>query len=77
MMVAALYAWLFATGHLPNALGIDVLFTVIAIQFVPVLALTGVVAVFTWRRTNGALAGALICGLLVTWYIVAGQATHV
>jgi len=77
MIVAALYAWLFATGHLPNALGIDVLFTVIAIQFVPVLALTGVVAVFTWRRTNGALAGALIGGLLVTWYIVAGQATHV
>jgi pimeloyl-ACP methyl ester carboxylesterase len=76
MMVAVLYAWLFATGHLPTALGVDVLFTVIAIQFVPVLALTGVVAVFTWRRTNGALTGALVCGLLVTWYIVAGQATH-
>jgi hypothetical protein len=77
LMLAVLYAWLFATGHLPTALGVDVLFTVIAIQFVPVLALTGVVAVFTWRRTNGALAGALMCGLLVTWYIVAGQATHV
>ncbi|HUF76208.1 MAG TPA: alpha/beta fold hydrolase [Longimicrobiales bacterium] len=76
LMVAVLYAWLFATGHLPNALGVDVLFTVIAIQFVPVLAVTGLVAVFTWRRTNGALAGAVICGLLVTWYIVAGQATH-
>jgi hypothetical protein len=77
LMLVVLYAWLFATGHLPTALGVDVLFTVIAIQFVPLLALTGVVAVFTWRRTNGALTGALICGLLVTWYIVAGQATHV
>lgn len=77
LMVALLYVWLFATGHLPNALGVDVLFTVIAIQFVPVLAVTGVVAVFTWRRTNSSLPGALICGLLVTWYIVAGQATHV
>jgi pimeloyl-ACP methyl ester carboxylesterase len=76
LLVAVLYAWLFAAGHLPGALGVDVLFTVIAIQFVPVLAVTGVVAVFTWRRTNGALAGAVICGLLVTWYIVAGQATH-
>jgi pimeloyl-ACP methyl ester carboxylesterase len=76
-MVGLLYVWLFATGHLPTQLGVDVLFTVIAIQFVPVLALTGVIAVFTWRCTNGALAGALICGLLVTWYIVAGQATHV
>lgn len=77
LMVVALYAWLFATGHLPSALGIDVLFTIVAIQFVPVLAVTGVIAVFTWRRTNGTLAGALMCGLLVTWYIVAGQATHV
>jgi hypothetical protein len=77
LLVVVLYVWLFTTGHLPTALGVDVLFTVIAIQFVPVLALTGVVAVFTWRRTNGALTGALVCGLLVTWYIVAGQATHV
>jgi pimeloyl-ACP methyl ester carboxylesterase len=76
-MMAVLYAWLFATGHLPTAFGVDVLFTVIGIQFVPVLGLTGLIAVFTWRRTNGSLAGALICGLLVTWYIVAGQATHV
>jgi len=76
-MLAVLYGWLFATGHLPTVLGVDVLFTVIAIQFVPVLAVTGLVAVFTWRRTNGALTGALMCGLLVTWYIVAGQATHV
>ena len=77
VMVGLLYAWLFGTGHLPTVLGIDVLFTVIAIQFVPVLAVTGVVAVFTWRRTNDAFAGALMCGLLVAWYIVAGQATHV
>jgi hypothetical protein len=77
VMLAVLYGWLFATGHLPTAFGVDVLFTVIAIQFVPVLAVTGLVAVFTWRRTNGALTGALMCGLLVTWYIVAGQATHV
>ena len=46
-------------------------------QFVAVLALTGGLAVFTWRRTNGALLGAVVCGLLITWYIVAGQATHV
>ncbi len=76
-MLATFYASLFLTGHLPTGLGIDVLFTIVAIQFVPVLALTGIVAVYTWRRTNGVLTGALMCGLLVTWYIVAGQATHV
>jgi hypothetical protein len=77
LMVGALYAALLANGRLPAFGGIGALFTVIAIQFVPVLAVTAAVAVFAWRRTNGALAGAVICGLLVTWYIVAGQATHV
>jgi hypothetical protein len=76
-MTVALYAHLFAAGHLPTVGGVGALFAVIAIQFVAVLALTGIVAVYTWRRTNGTLAGALACGLLVTWYIVAGQATHV
>jgi pimeloyl-ACP methyl ester carboxylesterase len=77
VMTVALYAHLFAAGHLPTVGGVGALFAVIAIQFVAVLALTGIVAVYTWRRTNGTLAGALACGLLVTWYIVAGQATHV
>lgn len=72
-LVAGLYAGLFATGHLPVS---DALFSIVAIQFVPVLAATGVISVFTWRRTGDALPGALICGLWVTWYIVAGQATH-
>jgi hypothetical protein len=76
VMVGTLYAALFTTGHLPTVWGANALFTVIAIQFVPILAATGVISVFAWRRTNGALAGALMCGLLVTWYIVAGQATH-
>jgi hypothetical protein len=77
VMTAALYAHLFAAGHLPTVGGVGALFTVIAMQFVAVLALTGIVAVYAWRRTNGTLAGAIACGLLVTWYIVAGQATHV
>jgi pimeloyl-ACP methyl ester carboxylesterase len=73
-LTAGLYLALFATGHLPVS---NALFSIIAIQFVPILAATGVIAVFTWRRTNQALPGALICGLFVTWYLVAGQATHV
>ena len=77
VMVVLLYAALFSTGHLPSVAGVGALFTVIAIQFVPVLAACGLISVFAWRRTNGPLAGALVCGLLVTWYIVAGQATHV
>jgi chorismate mutase len=36
-----------------------------------------IIATFTWRRTGSAVPGALICGLLVTWYVVAGTATQV
>ena len=50
--------------------------TIVAIQFVPLLAVVAVISTFTWRRTGTSLPGALICGLLVTWYVVAGTATQ-
>jgi hypothetical protein len=50
--------------------------TIVAIQFVPLLAMVAIISTFTWRRTGSSLPGALICGLFVTWYIVAGQATQ-
>jgi len=68
------YASLFGTGRLidPN----EALNTIIAIQFVPILATVGLIGAFTWRRTGGTVAGAMLCAILVTWYIVAGTATH-
>ena len=74
VMLAVVYGYLFAAGHLP---GVDPLFSIVAIQFVPVLAFAAIVSVFTWRRTGGTAAGAIVSGLVVTWYVVAGQATHV
>jgi hypothetical protein len=50
--------------------------TIIAIQFIPLLIGIAVISTFTWRRTGTSLPGALICGLLVTLYIVAGTATQ-
>jgi pimeloyl-ACP methyl ester carboxylesterase len=69
------YGGLFLAGALPP--GFDPLASIIAIQFWPLLATVGVVAMFTWRRTNSYVPGAVLCGLAVTWYIVAGTATHV
>ena len=50
--------------------------TVVAIQFLPLMAVVGTISAFAWRRTNSAVPGALICALFVTWYMVAGTATH-
>ena len=50
------------------------LYTILSVQFVPLLAIMALIGTFTWRRTNSYLPGAFICALFVTWYIVAGQA---
>jgi hypothetical protein len=73
------YGALWLTGKLFNPLpdpGFVPLSTIVAIQFVPLLAIVAVIATFTWRRTGSSLPGALISGIFVTWYIVAGTATQ-
>lgn len=68
------YVALFATGALPiPALALS---AIVAIQFVPLLTALAVIAVHTWRRTNSYVPGALLSALFVTWYMVAGTATH-
>lgn len=68
------YATLFRTGLLftPS----EPLNTIVAIQFVPLLATFGAIAAVTYRRTNSYIPGALICALLLSWYVTAGTATH-
>jgi len=73
------YGTLWIIGKLINPLadpGFVPLSTIIAIQFVPLLGIAAIIATFTWRRTGSSLPGALICGILVTWYVVAGTATQ-
>ena len=73
------YGTLWLTGKLFNPLpdpGFVPLSTIVAIQFVPLLAIAAAIATFTWRRTGTSLPGALICGIIVTWYVVAGTATQ-
>jgi pimeloyl-ACP methyl ester carboxylesterase len=74
VLLGAQYAVMVATGALITPK--EALSTIIAIQFVPVLAFVGVVGAYTFARTNSWVPGAVICGLAVTWYIVAGTATH-
>jgi len=79
VLLALQYGTLWLAGKLFNPLpdaGFVPLSTIVAIQFVPLLAICAVIATFTWRRTGSSLPGALICGLFVTWYVVAGTATQ-
>lgn len=75
LFIIVQYAPLFAAGHL--LVPAQALNAIISIQFLPLMGILSIISLFTWRRTNSYLPGALICGLFVTWYVVAGTATHV
>ncbi|HET6972276.1 MAG TPA: hypothetical protein VFH92_14200, partial [Phenylobacterium sp.] len=68
------YATLFRTGFL--ATPTEPLNVIVAIQFVPLLGVIGVVGAWTYRRTNSYVPGALICALLISWYVTSGTANH-
>jgi pimeloyl-ACP methyl ester carboxylesterase len=72
--IGAQYAPLFIAGHLlvPE----QALNAIVSIQFLPLMIILSVISLFTWRRTNSYVPGALISGLFVTWYVIAGTATQ-
>ncbi len=72
VLLAAQYLHMATTGLLltPD----EPLNTIIAFQFIPVLAVLGVIAAFTWRLTADFVPGAFVCALFLTWYVVAGTA---
>jgi pimeloyl-ACP methyl ester carboxylesterase len=74
IFLLAQYATLFTSGALLTPS--EPLNTIVMIQFAPLLLIVAIISTFTYRRTASYIPGALINGLFVTWYIVAGQATQ-
>jgi pimeloyl-ACP methyl ester carboxylesterase len=68
------YVPLLAGGTLSNPA--EPLLTIVAYQFIPLLALVALVSTYFFYKTGRIYTGALLNALLVTAYIVAGQATH-
>ncbi len=75
LLCVILYVPLFVTGLL--AVPIASLQAIIALQFVPVLAVCAIIGTYAYRRTNSHVPGALLSALFVTWYVTAGTATMV
>lgn len=80
ILEAIQYGHLWLTGELINPLATNPplvpLSTIVGLNFLPVFTAVGFISTFTWRRTGSSLPGALISGLLVTWYLTVGTATH-
>jgi pimeloyl-ACP methyl ester carboxylesterase len=68
------YVPLFASGAV--ARDGDVLFTIIAIQFLPLMTIVGVITTWCFRSTGHVWVGAFLSAILATCIVVASQATH-
>jgi hypothetical protein len=68
------YGSLFITGQLLTPA--EPLNTIVMIQFAPLLLMVSLISTCAWRHTGSYVPGALMNGLWVSWYIVAGQATQ-
>jgi hypothetical protein len=71
VFLAAQYGTLLATGTL--LFPTEGLRVIISILFVPLMALAAGIGVAACRRTGDTLPGALLAGILVTWFLVATQ----
>ncbi|GLQ15955.1 alpha/beta hydrolase family protein [Maritalea porphyrae] len=74
LFLVAQYIALYATGKLLTPS--EPLNTIVMYQFVPILLTAAIISTFLYKRTSSYLPGAFVNALLVTWYIVAGQATQ-
>lgn len=68
------YAPLFAGGALsiPDAS----LFFIVMFQFFPIFTIAALISTYFYRKTGHIYTGAFLNAMLITWIIVAGQATH-
>ena len=73
VMLGIQYAGMATNGLLTHD---NALLTIVAMQFVPLLAVIGAVMAVTYHRTNGWISGALICALFITWYVVGGTVIY-
>lgn len=73
-LIAFQYTPLFLGGTLTVAS--EALWSIIAFQFIPIMTIVGVVTALYQRWTGTVWVGAFVSGFLVTWIVVASQATH-
>jgi pimeloyl-ACP methyl ester carboxylesterase len=70
------YIPLFAGGTLGVKLPSMSLGGIVLFQYIPIFVIVGLVTTYFYRKTGHVYVGAFLCAMLITWIIVAGQATH-
>ena len=52
------------------------LYSIVMFQFLPIFTMAALVSTYFYRRTGHVFVGSFINAMVVTWIVVAGQATH-
>ena len=82
VLLVAGFAGLLLLQYAPLLLGgtmaipSEPLWTIIAFQFLPIMTIIALVSTYFFRRTGHVYVGSFVSGLIVTWIVVASQATH-
>ena len=59
------------------AIRAEILFTILAIQILPIMTIVALAYTYFYRKTGHIYAGAFLCAMLVTWILVASQVTNI
>ncbi|MGA2368801.1 MAG: alpha/beta fold hydrolase, partial [Dehalococcoidia bacterium] len=70
------YIPLIAGGTLSIINAGDILFGIIAFQFLPIMTIAALVYTYFFRKTGHVYAGAFLIAILIVWIVVASEATH-
>lgn len=75
---AALIAWQYVPLFLGGTLADpgEALWSIISFQFLPIMTIAAAVTAWSQARTGEVYLGAFLSAMLVTWIVVASQATH-
>jgi pimeloyl-ACP methyl ester carboxylesterase len=55
----------------------EILFSIILFQLVPIMTIVALAYTYFYRKTGHIYVGAFLCAMLVTWILVASQATNI
>ncbi|MCJ7663312.1 MAG: alpha/beta hydrolase [Desulfobacterales bacterium] len=82
LLLIGAYIWFFLLQYIPLFSGKTMFLaplhlpTVVLFQYVPIFIIVGLVSTYFYRKTGHIFVGSFINALLITWIVVAGQATH-
>ncbi len=76
LFLAYQYTPLFSGGTAAITTRWAPLYSIVMFQFLPIFTIAALVSTYFYRRTGHIFVGSFLNAMLITWIVVAGQATH-